>query len=153
MGIVSSGLKTFHLKYARPDDVMPILTQMLEIPEGKNVATDGSIRIAQEALSDRLLVSGRPDKVARAMEIIEGSTRRHRRKRRGTQRLSATGSLSVERLRRAVGRDDLAVGPGRAVRCSPFRRSQDGQPGRPARPAQQATIRATLDTAAWGTKG
>jgi len=70
-GTVSSGLKTFHLKYARPDDVLPIVRQLLEIPEDKNAAADGSIRIAQEAGNDRLLVSGRPDKVARASEIIE----------------------------------------------------------------------------------
>ena len=70
-GTVSSGLKTFHLKYARPEDVLPILRQLLEIPEDKNLAADGSIRVAQEAGSDRLLVSGRPDKVARASEIIE----------------------------------------------------------------------------------
>ena len=68
---MSSGLKTFHLKYARPEEVMPILRQLLEIPEDKNAAADGSIRVAQEAGSDRLLVSGRPDKVARASEIIE----------------------------------------------------------------------------------
>ena len=71
-GTVAHGLKTFNLKYARPDDVMSILRQMLEIPEDKNAAVDGSIRVAQEAGTDRLLVSGRPDKVARATEIVEG---------------------------------------------------------------------------------
>ena len=68
---MSSGLKTFHLKYARPEEVLSILRQLLEIPDGKIAAADGSIRVAQEAGSDRLLVSGRPDKVARASEIIE----------------------------------------------------------------------------------
>ena len=70
-GTMSAGLKTFHLKYARPEEVLAILRQLLDIPEDKNVAADGSIRIVQEAGSDRLLLSGRPDKVARASEIIE----------------------------------------------------------------------------------
>ena len=70
-GTLSSGLKTFRLKHARPEEVLSILRQLLEIPEDKNAAADGSIRIVQETGSDRLLVSGRPDKVARASEIIE----------------------------------------------------------------------------------
>lgn len=70
-GTVSGGLKTFRLRHTRPDDVLPILRQLLEIPEDKIAATDGSIRVAQEAGTDRLLISGRPDKVARASEIIE----------------------------------------------------------------------------------
>ncbi len=70
-GDLASGLKTFHLKYARPEEAMSILRQLLEIPEDKIAATDGSIRVVQEPGTDRLLVSGRPDKVARATEIIE----------------------------------------------------------------------------------
>ena len=70
-GTLSSGLKTFRLKYARPEEVLSILRQLLDIPEDKNAAVDGSIRVAQETDNERLLVSGRPDKVARASEIIE----------------------------------------------------------------------------------
>ncbi len=68
-GPEGSGLKIIHLSNTRAEEVLPILNQLLEIPDGKNIAADGSIRIVQEG-SDRLLVSGRPDKVARAADVI-----------------------------------------------------------------------------------
>ena len=72
-GTISSGLKAFHLKYALPEEVLPVVRQLLEIPEGKNIAVDGSIRIAQEG-GEQVVVSGRPDKVARARKSLRGST-------------------------------------------------------------------------------
>ncbi len=52
--------------------MLPIVRQMLDIPEDKNISTDGSIRIALEAGGGRLFVSGQPEKVARAVDIIKG---------------------------------------------------------------------------------
>ena len=143
---MSSGLKTFHLKYARPDDVLPILRQLLEIPEDKNLAADGSIRVAQEAGSDRLLVSGRPDKVARASEIIEkldvptpGSE--------VAGRLMGSQQLEVYPLNGCDGPSVLAVMQTLLAGQSDVRLSIDPKTSSLivlARPAQQATIRATL---------
>lgn len=67
-----SGLQIIELKIARSEDVLPVVRQLLEIPEDKSVAVDGSIRVASEAGSNRLVVSGRPEKVARAVEVIKG---------------------------------------------------------------------------------
>ena len=71
-GTMSGGLRAIELKFARSEDVLPIVRQMLEIPDDKNVSADGSIRIALEAGGGRLFVSGQPDKVARAVDIIKG---------------------------------------------------------------------------------
>jgi RNA polymerase sigma factor (sigma-70 family) len=61
-------LKILHLQNRQPDEVLPILRQLFEIPEDKLAAADGSIRIVQSG-SD-LIVSGNSDTVARAGDII-----------------------------------------------------------------------------------
>ncbi|MEI8371481.1 MAG: secretin N-terminal domain-containing protein [Planctomycetota bacterium] len=145
-GTVSSGLKTFRLKYARPEEVLPILRQLLEIPEEKNLAADGSIRVAQEVGSDRLLVSGRPDKVARASEIIEGLDVPSPGAE-GTGRLSGTPQLEVYALNGCDGVSVLAVLQTLLVGQSDVRLSVDPKTSSLialARPAQHATIRTTL---------
>ena len=68
--VIESSLKIFQLKNAQVEDVLPILKQLLEVPEDKMASSDGSVRVAQEGGSGRLLVSGHSDKVARATEII-----------------------------------------------------------------------------------
>ncbi|MGA2255596.1 MAG: secretin N-terminal domain-containing protein, partial [Thermoguttaceae bacterium] len=70
-GPMAGTLKIVQLKNARLEDVLPILRQVLEIPEDKMMATDSSIRIVQQSSSERLLISGKPDKVARAVALIE----------------------------------------------------------------------------------
>ena len=94
-GTLSGGLKTFHLKYARPEEVLAILRQLLEVPEDKNAAADGSIRISQDTGTDRLYVSGRPDKVARASEIIEKLDMPHARHRPARPRPYAANERRV----------------------------------------------------------
>ena len=68
--VIESSLKIFQLKNAQAEDVLPILKQLLEVPEDKTASSDGSVRVALEGGSGRLLVSGHADKVARAAEII-----------------------------------------------------------------------------------
>ena len=46
-------VKTFQLKYATAEEVLPIVRQLMEIPEDKNMSADGSIRIAQKGGGDR----------------------------------------------------------------------------------------------------
>jgi type II secretory pathway component GspD/PulD (secretin) len=69
-GVVMSRLKVFQLKNTRPEDDLPILRQLLDIPEGKEASADLTIRIVQVGVTDQLQVSGRPDKVGMAGEII-----------------------------------------------------------------------------------
>ena len=145
-GTVSSGLKTFQLKYARPEDVLPILRQLLDVPEDKNLAADGSIRVAQEGGSDRLLVSGRPDKVARAGDIIQsldvpapGGD--------GASRLNGTPQLEIYPLNGCDGASVLAVMQTLMTGQSDVRLSIDPKNNSLialARPSQHATIKATL---------
>ena len=68
----SGKFRPFVLKYVRIDDVMPVLRQLLDIPEDKMVTTDGTLRISDAASSGRLLmVSGQPDKVAGVADIVK----------------------------------------------------------------------------------
>lgn len=144
-GALPPGLLTFDLKSTRPESVLPILRQLLEIPEEKPAAVDGSIRITVEAGTDRLIVSGRPDKVARAAEILKGLD------------VAAPGADSTAR----VGSPQLEIYPlGTCDASSAMAVLQTVLTGQPsvklsidakannlvalARPAQQATIRATL---------
>ncbi len=68
----SGKFRPFVLKYVRTDDVMPVLRQLLDIPEDKMVTTDGTLRISDAASNGRLLlVSGQPDRVAGVVDIIK----------------------------------------------------------------------------------
>ncbi len=64
------GLQLVHLKNIRAEDALPPLRQLLDIPEGKDAAADSSIRIVRVPSTNTLLISGRPDKVARAQSIV-----------------------------------------------------------------------------------
>ncbi len=145
-GPMSSGLKTFHLKRAKPEEVVSILGQLLGIPDGKTAALDGSIRVSQDAGNDRLLVSGRPDLVARTTEIIERLEGPAPGEDINT-RLMGTPQLEIYPLNGCDGPSVMAILQtvlGGAVRRESFRRSQDGQPGGPGTPRQHVLIRNTL---------
>ena len=143
-GTMSSGLKIFHLKYSLPDQVLPVVRQLLEIPEDKNMAVDGSIRIVQEG-SEQVVVSGRPDKVARATEIIAGLDKPPAGEDAG--RLSGTPQLEIYSLNGADGTSTLAVLQTVLSGQLDVHLSVDPKAGNLialARPGQQATIKAVL---------
>ena len=149
-GTLLSGLKIFQLKYAQPEEVLPIVRQLLEIPEDKNLAVDGSIRIAQESGTDRLLVSGRPDKVARATEIIAGLDKPPTGGE--ASRLSGTPQLEIYSLNGADGTSALAVLQTVLAGQLDVHLSVDPKAGTLvalAHPAQHATIKAVLKQYAW----
>ncbi len=99
-GAGSGGLQTFDLKYARAEDVLPILRQLLDIPADKTSSADGSIRIATEAGTGRLLVSGRPERVSRSGRNSQGPGRtRYRRGHRASRQHPPDRSLSGHRGR------------------------------------------------------
>jgi len=61
-----------YLRYVRGDDVMRVLRELLDIPEGEMGAKDGSIRIAEGGRTGQLLfLTGQPAKISRAADIIE----------------------------------------------------------------------------------
>ena len=145
-GSGTSGLQIFELKFARPEDVLPILRQLLEIPEDKTSAADSSIRIAAEAGSSRLLVSGRPEKVARVAEILKGLDV-PTPGADGTARLNSTPQLEVYPVAGADPASVLAVLQTLLAGLPDVRLTLDPKTNSlvaMARPPQHATIRAAL---------
>jgi type II secretory pathway component GspD/PulD (secretin) len=63
-------LRVFTLKHAEIDDVMNVLRQLLDIPSDAFASTDGSVRLALDP-SGKLLVTGKPEKVARVEEVMK----------------------------------------------------------------------------------
>ena len=131
----ASSLKIVTLTNTRSDEVLPVLYQLLEIPDGKNISADGSIRIVQGG-GERLVISGRPDKVARAVENHRESRTSCRCDGERFEWHSATGDLCAQRFRSGDGPAGLADGPGRAARRETLRRFQGGQPDRPGSPGR-----------------
>jgi type II secretory pathway component GspD/PulD (secretin) len=145
-GAMPGGLRAIELKFARSEDVLPIVRQMLEIPEDKNVAADGSIRIALEAGGGRLFVSGQPDKVARAVDIIRGLDV-PAPGADAAGRIAGTPQIEVYSVPNADAQAAMSVlqtllagQPDVRLMVDPKSNSVVAL----ARPAQQATIRATL---------
>ena len=142
----ASGVQTFELKYARPDDVLPVLRQLLDIPEDKAIAADGSIRIAAEAGSGRLLVSGRMEKISRVGEILKGLDVPAPGEA-GAGPLGWTPQLEVYPIAGADPPSVLSVMQTLMVGQTDVRLALDSKTNSLvvlARPAQQATIHATL---------
>ena len=145
-GAASAGFRVFELKFVRSDEVLPILRQLFDIPEDKNSASDGSVRIAVEAGSGRLLVSGQPEKVARVVEILKGLDV----PAPGTEGAGRMGGMPQLEVYSVAGADPQSA-------LSVLQTLLTGQPDirllvdpktnnlvAMARPAQHATIRATL---------
>ncbi len=65
-------LKIINLQYVRSDEVIKVLRQLYDIPKGEMGAKDGSLRVAEDGRTGRLLfLTGQPEKVSQAVEIIE----------------------------------------------------------------------------------
>lgn len=145
-GQSTSRVQIMELKFARAEEVVPILRQLLDVPEDKPAAADGSIRIAQEAGTNRLLVSGRPEKVTRVAEVLKfldapqsGAS--------GASRIETAPQLEVYSVTGSDPQSALAVLQTLLAGQPDVRLSVDAKTNSLvalARPAQQATIRATL---------
>ena len=70
-GLNAAELKAFDLKYALPEQALAVLRRLFDIAEDKSAAADGSISFSADPTGRRLLVSGRPDKVARVAEVLK----------------------------------------------------------------------------------
>jgi type II secretory pathway component GspD/PulD (secretin) len=53
------------------EEVLGVIRQLLGLPEDRNAAADGSLRIAVDTLGTRLFVTGEPEKVERVREILK----------------------------------------------------------------------------------
>ncbi len=70
-GTASGPLRAIDLHYVWPSEAMPVIRQMLDMPEDKTSLADGTLRIVTEPGSRRLLVTGKQDKIARLQAILK----------------------------------------------------------------------------------
>lgn len=139
-------VKIFPLKYLTPDEALPVLRQLLDVPTDKNASVDGSIRFMGDTPGRRILASGKPDKLARISEILQtldvaGSGS-------GFGQLDSTPQLEVYPVVGVTPESALQVIQTLMTGMPDVRLSLDAKSGNLialARPSQQATIRATLE--------
>jgi hypothetical protein len=68
--VLSGQIRTIDLKVPA-EQLLPIIRSMLDFPDDKNVATDGSLRLAVDPSGRRILAQGKPEKLARLDEILK----------------------------------------------------------------------------------
>lgn len=146
-GIATGEVKAFELNQATAEQALGVIRQLLDIPPDRNAATDGSLRLTSDASGTRLLVSGRPEMVARVGEILELIDQ--------GKPGDATGDvpegdpqLEVYTVTAADPQSVLAVMQTLLAGLPDVRLAIDPQTGNLvalARPSQHATIRATLE--------
>jgi type II secretory pathway component GspD/PulD (secretin) len=135
------------LRFASPEEVLPITRQMLGIPEDKAGAGDGTIRVAVEPGTSRIVASGNPDKVARVQEIVKaldvpgpGQS--------ANSPLEGTPQLEVYPINGSDPQATLSVLQTLLAGLPDVRLTLDPKTGNLialARPSQHKTIRATLE--------
>ena len=64
-------IRPIELQYADPQDALNLLRQLLDIPADRNTSSDGSVHIVLDPMGGRLLVTGKPDAVARVEEVVK----------------------------------------------------------------------------------
>ncbi len=64
-------IRPIELQYADPQDALFVIRQLLDIPVDRNASADGSVHIVVDPMGGRLLVTGKPDAVARVEEIVK----------------------------------------------------------------------------------
>ena len=64
-------LTVYQLEHATGEEVLAMVRQLLGLPEGSNAAPDGSLRLAVDPLTGRLVATGKLDAVARVAEIVK----------------------------------------------------------------------------------
>lgn len=150
-GNTPSQVRTFDLRNAVPQTVLELLRQLLDIPADKSASADGSVRFALDGSNQRLLVSGKPDKVARVEEILKALNVREASSSEASPVSSPTSNspqLEVYTITSADPDAALTVLQTLMTGLSDVRLALDSKNGNLialARPEQQATIRATLD--------
>ncbi|MBN8627040.1 MAG: hypothetical protein J0M17_16290, partial [Planctomycetes bacterium] len=137
-------VRSYQPQHVSVDDALPLLRQLLDIPADAYAAADGSVRLAVDPLSGKLLVGGKPDRVNQVDEIMKAVD---------VPAPAGSGNVETPQLEvYDVGVADsasvLAVLQTLMANFSDVRLTTDPVTGKLvalARPAQHATIRATLD--------
>ncbi|MDZ4821211.1 MAG: secretin N-terminal domain-containing protein, partial [Planctomycetota bacterium] len=140
-------LRAISIRYAKPDDVLAIVKQLMNIPTERNTTTDGSLRIVSDPAARNLLVSGKADQIAKVEEILKtvdvaspGNP--------GAHGLEGFPQLEVYAIAGADPAMVLQVLQTLLAGAPDVRLSTDPATGHLvalARPSQHATIRATIE--------
>ena len=64
-------LTVYELEHATADEALTMVRQLLGLPEDSNAAVDGSLRVAVDAVGNRLIATGKVEQVKRVAEIIK----------------------------------------------------------------------------------
>lgn len=135
------------LEHVLADEVLGVIRQLLGLPEDRNAAPDGSLRIAVDTLGTRLFVTGEPEKVERVREILKlvdvpsGLEE-------GGPKILETPQLEVYAIASADPESVLKVMQTLMAGEPDVRIDIDPKSGNLialARPSQHATIKATID--------
>ncbi|MBA4019345.1 MAG: hypothetical protein C0483_19435 [Pirellula sp.] len=140
----AGAVKAFQPTHVGVEDVLPLLRQLLDIPADAYASADGSVRLAVDPLTGKLLVGGKPERVAQVSDIIKAID---------VPAPAGTGTVETPQLEvYDVGVSDptsvLAVLQTLMANFSDVRLTTDPVTGKLvalARPAQHATIRATIE--------
>lgn len=69
-GLLSGKLEIYEFKNLVPDEALPVIRQLLDIPADGYASSDGTLRIAADPMGMRLFYSGSSEKVAKVKQIL-----------------------------------------------------------------------------------
>lgn len=147
-GPASNQLRSFPLTHATADEVLAVVRQLFDIPIDQFATTDGSLRFALDPLGTTLLVTGKPDLMARFSEVVRAVD--------VTMPVAVEGGLSIEEAQQLVVYPITTADPDSVLQVLQtlmtgsidIRLALDPKTNcliAMARPYEHATIRATLD--------
>ncbi len=67
---LDGGVTPFALKYIMSEDALPVLRQMLDIDDDDMSSDDGTLQLAIDSLTGKVLASGTPEKLARLRDVL-----------------------------------------------------------------------------------
>jgi type II secretory pathway component GspD/PulD (secretin) len=144
--VLTGQIRTIELQQAPPETVLPIVKQMLDIPDDKTATADGTLRLAVDPSGRRIIATGKPEKITRLEEIIKVIDVV---KPGGPQvGIQTTPQLLVYPITTADPQSVLSVLQTLLQGQPDVRLALDGKTNSLialARPADHATIRATID--------
>lgn len=144
----AEGVLEVPLKNVLAEEVLGVIRQLMGLPEDRNASTDGTLRIAVDALGTRLFVTGEADKVRRVEEILKLVDVPDQLDDTGGAKSVEAPQLEVYSISSAEPESVLKVLQTLLAGLPDVRLDVDPKSGNLvalARPTQHATIRATID--------
>jgi len=141
-----TAVEVVKLQHASAEEVMTVSRQLLGIPEGQTATPDGKLRVAVDALGNKLYVSGEPGMVTRFKEILKYTDVAPDLTEGGA--VLETPQLEVHAINNADPAAALQVMQTLLAGMPDVRLATDPKTGSLialARPSEHKTIKATLD--------